>query len=40
LFITLTTSIALINTQRQVKTLTQELSFLKKEIREMKEGEK
>lgn len=40
LFITLTTSIALINTQRQVKTLTQELSFLKKKIREMKEGEK
>ena len=40
LFITLTTSITLINTQRQVKTLTQQLSFLKKEIRELKEGKK
>ena len=36
LFIALTISIALINTQRQIKTLTQQLSLLKHEINKLK----
>lgn len=36
LFIALTSSIALINTQRQIKTLTQQLSLLKHEINKLK----
>ena len=36
LFIALTSSIALINTQRQIKTLTQQLSLLKHEMNKLK----
>lgn len=40
LVVALTTSIALINTQRQVKTLIQQISLLKKEMRDLKRSKK